>query len=207
MFWCTAQQRTYFAGSCLTTSLTAYGSKNCCATWYPRPLLSTPHLSQLTPSVCFRHSCDTLSPVTASMLSVPSLFVLSLSLPSSLNSSNPHPQDLVTKLRQEHKAHPKALQQAERQRQALEKKLDAAARREAALSRDNEALQVRCYGYLPSSVLSTSAGTPVVERKPVPTAQGSRSAGHKLLQSSPTTQQGCFAAFGLAARLLSHITF
>jgi hypothetical protein len=35
----------------------------------------------------------------------------------------------VSKLRQEHKAHPKALQQLEKQKQALEKKLDAAARK------------------------------------------------------------------------------
>lgn len=52
-------------------------------------------------------------------------------------------QELVSRLRQDQKAHPKALQQLEKQRQGLEKKLDGAARREAALQRDNEALQVR----------------------------------------------------------------
>jgi hypothetical protein len=49
----------------------------------------------------------------------------------------------VSRLRQDQKAHPKALQQLEKQRQALEKKLDGAGRREAVLQRDNEALQVR----------------------------------------------------------------
>lgn len=42
-------------------------------------------------------------------------------------------QELVSRLRQDQKAHPKALQQLEKQRQGLEKKLDGAARREAAL--------------------------------------------------------------------------
>lgn len=52
-------------------------------------------------------------------------------------------QEVVNRLRQDVKAHPKALQQLEKQRQALEKKLDGAARKEAALLRDNEALQER----------------------------------------------------------------
>lgn len=51
----------------------------------------------------------------------------------------------MAKLRQESKAHPKALQQVDKARQALEKKLDAAGRKEAALLRDNEGLQV-CVG-------------------------------------------------------------
>jgi len=58
---------------------------------------------------------------------------------------SPPLQEAVSKLRQEAKAHPKALQQLEKQKQALEKKLDGAARKEAALTRDNEALQV-CLG-------------------------------------------------------------
>lgn len=52
-------------------------------------------------------------------------------------------QELMSRLRQDQKAHPKALQQLEKQRQGLEKKLDGAARREVGLQRDNEALQVR----------------------------------------------------------------
>jgi uncharacterized protein YhaN len=48
----------------------------------------------------------------------------------------------VSRLRQEQKAHPKALQQLEKQKQVLEKKLDGQGRKEAALQRDNEALQV-----------------------------------------------------------------
>lgn len=55
-------------------------------------------------------------------------------------------QELVSRLRQDQKAHPKALQQLEKQRQGLEKKLDGSARREAGLQRDNEALQVRVLG-------------------------------------------------------------
>jgi hypothetical protein len=56
-------------------------------------------------------------------------------------------QELVARLRQEQKSHPKALQQLEKQKQALEKKLDGAARKEAALQRDNDSLQVRCSTY------------------------------------------------------------
>lgn len=54
----------------------------------------------------------------------------------------PLEQDLVSRLRQEQKAHPKALQQLEKQKQVLEKKLDGQGRKEVALQRDNEALQV-----------------------------------------------------------------
>lgn len=49
----------------------------------------------------------------------------------------------MTRLRQEQKSHPKALQQLEKQKQALDKKLVGAARREAALQRDNDSLQVQ----------------------------------------------------------------
>jgi Skp family chaperone for outer membrane proteins len=52
-------------------------------------------------------------------------------------------QDLVSKLRQEQRAHPKALQQAEKQRVALERKLEASERRQAGLERDSEGLQER----------------------------------------------------------------
>lgn len=48
----------------------------------------------------------------------------------------------MSRLRQDQKAHPKALQQLEKEKQALEKKLNGAARKEAALQRDNEGLQV-----------------------------------------------------------------
>jgi uncharacterized protein YhaN len=49
----------------------------------------------------------------------------------------------VSKLRQEQRAHPKALQQGEKQRQALERKLEASERKQAGLERDCEGLQER----------------------------------------------------------------
>ncbi|WIA22859.1 hypothetical protein OEZ86_009805 [Tetradesmus obliquus] len=52
-------------------------------------------------------------------------------------------QELVSKLRAEQRSHPKALQQAEKQRQALERKLEASEKKQAGLERDAEGLQER----------------------------------------------------------------
>jgi hypothetical protein len=67
----------------------------------------------------------------------------------------------VSRLRQEQKAHPKALQQLEKQKQVLEKKLDGQGRKEAALQRDNEALQVcvfMCQQTFVDNLLCVSVG-------------------------------------------------